>query len=427
MRVLLVGGGAREHAIAKALVRSARCELFVIASNGNPGLVEISTQFVQEREENVHRISRWANKNRIEMAVIGPEGPLAFGLADILGRIEIPVIGPQILAAQLEASKLFLRQVMDKYKIPGQVEWHHFRYTEPLRSFLRSSTKEYAVKPIGLTTGKGVKVMGVHLSSVEDAIAYGKQVLVRNIGGNEGVLLEERLVGEEFTLQAFVDGNTVTPMPLVRDFKRAYEGDTGPNTGSMGSYSLSNGLLPFVTSTDYNQAFDILKRLVQAVVHTIGHQYKGILYGQFMMTDQGVKLVEINVRFGDPEALNVLTLLENDFLEICLAISNGTLGSLKVGFKPKATVCKYVTPPGYPENPKVGVPIRLDLKAISDLSVEVFFARVEAKGTAVLTTQSRSFALVGTGDTIQEAESSVEQALTHVHGKFHVRHDIGKN
>ncbi len=421
-RILLVGGGAREHAIGEALCRSQNVELFVVANNRNPGLEKLSSgNFVKNDEKDNEFIKNWALKQKINLAIIGLEDPLDVGLPDELNSIGIPTVGPIKRAAQLETSKIFNRNLMREYNIPGQVEYQYFTDASLFRKFLLSSSQDFALKPIGLTAGKGVKIMGDHFESKGEAIDYGETVL-RTSGE---LIVEERLIGEEFTLQTFVDGETVLPMPLVQDFKRADEGDLGPNTGGMGSYSQSDWLLPFVTKKEKDQALEIIRQVIYAL-RDKNILYQGILYGQFMITEKGLKLIEINARFGDPEAINVLPLLENDFVSVCRAITRGILKSVDVHFLRKATVCKYITPPRYGYEPVRGEPIKLDTAKIESLGVRVYYAKLQKKGDLLLTTTSRSIALLGIADSIEQAESLVEQALSHVQGNYHVRHDIAK-
>ncbi len=423
MRVLLVGGGAREHAIADAVCRAGRANLFSMASNRNPGLLRLSSDFEQCDERDVGHIAEWAKGRSIDLAVIGHERALDAGVVDKLNAVGIAAVGPTIAAAQLEMSKIFLRRLMDRFEIPGQVLYYHFDDPDAVSEFLRKQSGDFVLKPIGLTGGKGVKIMGEQLESVDDAIAYAREVLSGSSSGE--IILEERLAGEEFTLQAFTDGIHLSPMPLVQDFKRAFEGDQGPNTGSMGSYSQANGLLPFVSAETYDRCLDILQRVI-AGARTEGARFRGIIYGQFMLTSDGVKLVEINARFGDPEAANVLPLLKTDFLDICGAIVEDRLATLRVEFESKATVCKYVAPHGYPTAPETGVAIQLNEPRIRDLGVKVYFARLDESHGQYLTTTSRALALVGVANTVREAESSVESALAEVKGRYHVRHDIGR-
>lgn len=422
-RILVVGGGAREHAIGEALCRRQGIDLLVVAHNENPGLSGLSTQFEIHEETDVKWIVDWAKDQGVGLAVIGLEDPLATGLPDALNNAGIPTIGPCQEPARVETSKLFARDIMRRYKIPGQIEYHHFTDINALKKFLKASTHNYALKPVGLTAGRGVKIMGEHFGSVEEAINYGEMVIRTGFGGTSGLIVEERLIGEEFTLQTFVDGEVVVPMPLVQDFKRALEGDKGPNTGSMGSYSQSDGLLPFITQRERDDALEILRRVIDAL-RSEGMRYQGILYGQFMATDKGIKLVEMNARFGDPEAMNVLPLLENDFVDVCRAMANGTLRDVHLSFARKATVCKYITPPGYGFESKVGVPIKLDIPKIKSLGVQIFFAKVEQRAGNYLTTTSRSIALLGIADSVEQAEELVEKSLHYVHGEYHVRHDI---
>lgn len=422
-RVLLIGGGAREHALGEALCRSGRVELYVFAHNENPGLQELACEFREGSETDVGAIVSWAQERQIEFAVIGLEDPLAVGLPDQLQAAGIPTVGPVQAAARLETSKLFLRQLMDKYRIAGNLEHHLVSSPAELESTLTRSGRQFALKPVGLTAGKGVKVMGVQLNSLAEAIEYGNTVIKDRIGGDSAILLEERVQGPEFTLQAFVDGYTVVPMPLVKDYKLAYEGDHGPNTGSMGSYSEANGQLGFVSWGDRQEALRILESIVSAL-RDEGACYKGVLYGQFMSTCDGIRLIEINARFGDPESINVLSLLQTDFVDVCDAILKGTLADLTVAFARQATVCKYLTPPGYPTDPKTDQPLAFDLQRMQAEGVKVFFAKVSYRNGAYVLTKSRSVAVLGIAATVEEAHLMVERALIFAPG-FHVRHDIG--
>jgi len=313
---------------------------------------------------------------------------------------------------------------MQRYQIAGQAEFHYFKDAAAFTTFLSASPRQYALKPVGLTAGQGVKVMGVQLHTLDEALAYGVHVIEDGVGGTEGLVVEERLMGHEFTLQCFVDGNTVVPMPLVRDYKLAYEGETGPNTGSMGAYSQADGLLPFVDAENRQLALDILVQITRAIAAE-GCPYRGVMYGQFMRTSKGVQLVEINARFGDPEAINVLALLQTDLVEVCKAIVDGSLDQHPISFAPRASVCSYITPPNYGSNPRSNVALTLDLDEISRLGVEVLFAKVERQGAAYLTTKSRSIALLALADDVNAAADAVESALSYVTGEFHVRHDIG--
>ena len=424
MKILLVGGGAREHALGESLCTDQSTRLYVTAADLNPGLARLAREYAQLHERDTSAIVGWASQRGVDLAVIGPEDPLDAGLADALWEAGIPTVGPKLAAARVETSKLFTRELMRRYDIPGGVDYHFF--TDPVRceQFLRETGSDWALKPVGLTGGKGVKVMGVQLHSREEAIQYGHHVIGERIGGTAGLLLEERLFGEEFTLQALVDGQHVVPLPLVKDYKLAFEGDRGPNTGSMGSYSCGDGLLPFLNETDRRHAARILEQIVHALwAERI--EYQGVLYGQFIMTAAGVRLVEINARFGDPEALNVLSVLEGSFADVCQAIVNRRLAGVDIRFHNRASVCKYLTPPGYGVMPRAGVLLRINESAIERLGVRILFGRVALHGDGFLTTTSRAIALLSISETVAEAGAAVEEALQFVEGEYHIRHDIG--
>lgn len=373
MKVLVVGGGAREHVICESLHGEA--EIYSVMSNLNPGIARISEYKIMD-ENNVEKIRDFALKNNIDIAVIGPESPLEKGIVDELMKAGIDCVGPTKDAAKIETNKFFMRKLFDKYDIEGSVFYRVFDNYEEVCEFLDNFDKDVAVKPVGLTGGKGVKVVGEHLKDNEEAKQYAKQVIENKIGGYSKVIIEERLLGEEFTLQAFCDGKKLVPMPAVQDHPHAFEGDTGPITGGMGSYSDKDGLLPFLRRDEYNKAVKIMKNTLKAINKEVG-PYKGILYGQFMLCADGPKIVEYNARFGDPEAMNVLPLLKDSFLEICERIVDGNLK--KADFRKKATVCKYIVPEGYPKTKFAGHPIKINEKEISKLGVKLYYASVTQK------------------------------------------------
>jgi phosphoribosylamine--glycine ligase len=215
------------------------------------------------------------------------------------------------------------------------------------------------------------------------------------------------------------------PMPAVQDHKRAYEGDIGPNTGGMGSYSQEDGLLPFLTREDYDGCVAIMQKILDAMAKE-GTPYKGILYGQFILTKTGPKVLECNARFGDPEAMNVLPLLTSDFTDICQGIIDGNLSTKKASFENKATVCKYVVPMGYGVQSQVGEKVHVEEEQITKSGAELFYASVNEKDGQIYTTTSRSLAVVGINENIFAAEKIAEQALSHIKGNVFMRHDIGK-
>ncbi|ACL17641.1 phosphoribosylamine--glycine ligase [Methanosphaerula palustris] len=412
MKILVVGGGGREHAITRALARNSQVAVHAVMGRLNPGIVDLAAAVKQIRETDVEAVVRYAREQGIDGAVIGPEAPLEAGIVDQLNEAGIPAVGPTRTAARIETDKAFCRDLMEEHRIPGRPGYRVFHNTAEACRFVRDYPGDLVVKPIGLTGGKGVRVMGEQVDQ-EGALAY-----VRELAGE--VVIEERLLGEEFTLMAFVDGTHLVPMPLVQDHKRALEGDLGLNTGGMGSYSMPNHRLPFVTEQDFATALSIMEQVVGAMAGE-GIPYKGILYGQFMATATGPMVVEFNARFGDPEAMNVLSLLESDLSEVVFAIADGTLNRMQVSFQEKATVCKYLVPEGYPAAPKAGAP--LTIGAYGD--ARLFYANVDQQDGHLCTASSRTLAFVGVGETLTEAEGIAEQAASAVKGPVYHRRDIG--
>ncbi len=423
MKVLVVGGGGREHAIVEAIHRS-HADIYAAMANQNPGIRRRSKDVLLGDVTDVERIVSWAKGHGVELAVIGPEAPLERGITNALEIAAIPTVGPSREAAQLETDKEFTRTLMRDDHIPGFPQFWAFDDLAGFEEFVNDADFEFVIKPIGLTGGKGVRVWGDHFSSKAEALAYGREILEKKIGGTARFLVEEKLVGEEFSLQAFCDGRALLPMPLAQDHKRAYEGDKGPNTGGMGSYSDADHLLPFVTKKDSDEAFGMMSGTIRAM-GSRGTPFKGILYGGFMATKDGPKLLEFNVRFADPESMNVLPIFEGDFLDLCGRLAAGNLPAT-VKFARQATVCKYVVPMGYGSRPKAGEQLKVDEESIRRTGAKLFYASVDEKGRHLYTTSSRSLALVGVAGNLEEAESISEEALAFVAGSFYARRDIGK-
>ncbi|SDM82263.1 phosphoribosylamine--glycine ligase [Halogranum gelatinilyticum] len=407
--VLLVGGGGREHAIARALADD--CDLYACASNRNPGIDALADGFETVDETASDEIVAYAEDVGATLAIVGPESGLAAGVADALDEAGVYTFGPHAEEARIETDKAFQRRFMDEHDVPGNPDFATFDDTEAACDYIDAYDGDLAVKPAGLTGGKGVKVIGDQVDK-EGAKAYLREEEY------DRIVLEERLVGEEFTVQAFVANGELVTTPAVQDHKRAYEGDEGPNTGGMGSYTDTTFELPFMSEGDYDDAVEVIESVVEAL-----DGYKGILYGQFMLTSEGPKVIEFNARFGDPEAMNTLPVLETPFLDVLVAAREGeSLPELE--FAGKATVCKYAVPEGYPTDPKAGAEIEVDEDAAGDALL--FYASVDAREDGLYTTTSRSFAVVGVADSISAAEEQAESALAAAGEGFHIRHDIGK-
>ena len=419
----MVGGGGREHVIVEALRRSS-ADVYAAMGNQNPGIRRRSKEVLLGDVTAVDRIVDWAKARRIELAVIGPEAPLAAGIVDRLEAAEIPAVGPNQESAALETDKAFTRNLMREHRIPGLPQYWVFDSLGAFDEFVNDTDFEYVIKPLGLTGGKGVRVWGDHLSSKAEAFAYGREILEKKIGGASRFLVEEKLIGEEFSLQALCDGRRLVPTPLAQDHKRAYEGDKGPNTGGMGSYSDADHGLPFLTQRDVDGALETMRKTVEAMASR-GTPFRGVLYGGFMATREGPKLLEYNVRFGDPEAMNVLPILDDDFLDLVQRLTDGQLPA-SGRFARQATVCKYVVPMGYGTAPKAGEQLKVDEDSILQGGAKLFYASVDEKGGHLYTTASRSLAVVGVAGDLEKAESISEEALAFIAGSFYARRDIGK-
>ncbi|WP_423792756.1 phosphoribosylamine--glycine ligase [Methanocaldococcus indicus] len=428
MKILLIGGGGRESAIAHALKKSEDVKLYTLMKNKNPGIAKLSEDICLANETDLEKVEEFAKKVNPDLAVVGPEAPLEKGVVDLLESLGIPTVGPSKEAAKIETDKFFMRNLFEKYNIKGSLRYKFFdEYSEELESFIDELTEkgiDVVVKPVGLTGGKGVKVVGEQLKDNEEAKKYAKEIFETGLGGGK-VLIEEKLVGVEFTLHGFVDKEHIKFTPFVQDHPHAYEGDKGEITGGMGSYSCPNHSLPFLNENDVKEAMEIMEETVKALKKEVGG-YKGILYGQFMLTKEGPKIIEYNARFGDPEAMNILAILKTNFLDVCKGIVNKNLNNVDVEFEHKATVCKYVVPRGYPTNPVRGREIYVDEEKIKEVGAILHYAAVNEENGKLIMTGSRAVAVVGVADSIEEAERIAEEATKFINGEVYHRRDIGK-
>ena len=424
MNFLVIGSGAREHIMAEKLTEVG-AKVYSVLTNLNPGLIQLSKGYIlvsgYTSQNNLNKIIDFGLSKSIDCVVIGPEDPLANGLADKFGKKGISVVGPVKQLAQIETSKGFTRDLLNNYGIDASPRFRRFNAIDGSSDFIDELSEEYVIKFDGLMGGKGVKVSGEHLKDKNEGLRYCGDLL-KNSGN---YVIEEKLYGEEFSLMSFCDGNTLSHMPAVQDHKRAYEGDIGPNTGGMGSYSDSNHSLPFLNDNEIATARDINEQVASALLKHTGSEYKGILYGGFMATKDGVKLIEYNARFGDPEAMNLLSLLDTDFASVCSNIVNGCLSS--VNFRKEASVCKYIVPEGYGSNPNLDATLIVDDRYNEFSNLYYAAVNVEASGE-ISTTSSRAGAMVSTSSTIGLAEGKCEQGLEYVSGNnLFVRHDIAKS
>ncbi|WP_103933150.1 phosphoribosylamine--glycine ligase [Bryocella elongata] len=424
--ILIVGSGAREHAIAEALARSSpQPKLICFGSARNPGIARLCSSYAVGSMSIAAPIAAFAKEHGATLAIIGPEAPLAVGTADALWAAGIPTVGPTQSLARIESSKAFTRELLAKYGIPGNPFFQRFDAAEfladegDLTAVLRQWDGQHVIKDDGLAGGKGVKVCGDHLHSLEESLAFCRELAALG----HPFVVEEKLEGEEFSLISFCDGRTLAHMPAVQDHKRAFEGDKGPNTGGMGTYSDADHSLPFLRADDITAARKINEQVAAALAAECGAPYQGILYGGFMATRDGVRLIEYNARFGDPECLNLLTLLESDFVAICRAIARQGLADVTVEFSQLASVCKYVVPEGYPEAPRKGDQVRLPEQIPG--SAQLYLGAVDEVDGILVGTGSRTVAVVATAETLAAAELVAEQVIATIPGPFFHRADIG--
>ncbi len=421
--ILLVGNGAREHALAETILRSKQNpHLFAFMKANNPGIASLSHKTMQGSYSDLGAITGFAQLHKIDFAVIGPEDPLNNGVVDALAACDIESVGPTKSLARLETSKSFTRNLVSKYNIPGNPRFKVFTTIDGVEAFL-NELESIVLKPDGLTGGKGVLVQGDHFATKEKALKLCKHIL----SDSSSLIVEEKFDGEEFSLQCLCDGKMVVSTPLVQDHKRRFDGDRGPNTGGMGSYSLPDHSMPFLKPQDLQDGLDITRQIAAALLKETGSPYKGVMYGGFIATKDGVKLLEYNARFGDPEAMNILPLLKTDFVQICRHIIAGTLDKLKIEFEQKATVCKYVVPKGY------GLPSDHPDAASSRAKIEVgdvgkarlYYSSVDKKEDGLYLSSSRAIGIVGIADTLEKAEKIAQDGVKAIKGPVAYRIDIG--
>ena len=411
MKVLVVGNGAREHAITKKIAEEP-VDIIAAMAKLNPGIASLSKQV---DIMDLNKLENYSKYSDIDIAFIGPEAPLAVGVVDYLEERGIPTVGPVKATARLEWSKEYTRRVLTENHIVGNPDYKICTSLNEVKEFL-DVQPEVAVKPDVLTGGKGVKVTGQHLMNRSEVEEYAAS----RIQDDGLVVMEEKLIGKEFTLQAFSDGKRLKFMPLVRDFKRAYDNDEGPNTGSMGSFSCADHDMPDLSEEAIEKGKRIMQETIDAMRRTDG-SYKGVLYGGFMVTKDDTYLIEYNCRFGDPEAINVLSLLEKPLTEVGYGIIDGKLPNF--GFEKQATVCVYLTPEGYPTAPVKDEPIKVG----KGIGSELYYASVYDDSGIIKTTTSRAIALLGKGNTVSEAREKVYRDVDKINGRLHYRTDIAES
>ncbi len=423
-RVLVVGSWAKEQITIENISSNPDIEIFSYMDIRNPGIISLVDSYRVGSLYDIDAIVKYALEQKIDMVIITTASPLSIGLVDELEANRILAFGPVSLAAKLEADKEFTRKLLQKYLPSAIPRFGVFDNPQNAIDYAENMGWQVAVKPIGLTEGLGVRVFGEQLKNENEVREYIQQVIDRRIGGCPRVIIEEKIEGEEFTLQCFVHGKLVLPTPAVQDFKKLFPGEKGPNTASMGSYSQRGTLLPFMEEQDYVKALKIIRGTLDGFHKETGKICSGFLYGQFMLTEKGVKLIEYNFRPGDPEWLNTVFILKNNLLDIILKLFKGE--EQELNFEKQATVCKYIVPEGYPEKLYLNLEVDLDKDTIEKIKGLGYYYSCGLDNSGKLNVGTeRGIAFVAKAPTIEEANEKVETAISLVNGKFYYRKDIG--
>jgi phosphoribosylamine--glycine ligase len=418
MRVLLVGNGGREHALAWKLAESPRVKA-LYALPGNPGTALVADNVPGIGVNDFDRITDFVRSNAIDFVVIGPEDPLAGGLADRIQAMGVKVFGPTRDAARIEADKWFAKELMRHQSIPT-AEARSFTDAAAAEEYVRRRDEPVVIKAAGLAKGKGVSVCYRTQDAVDAIDAFMRKKVHGAAGGR--VVVEELLTGPECSILAFVDRRNIYLMEPSQDHKPVDDGDTGPMTGGMGAYSPT----PVVNDALLRQIEkDILVPAVDGLVRE-GIEYKGVLYAGLMLTPSGPRVLEFNCRFGDPETQPLMMRLKSDLVEVMLATADGRLDQVTLKWDPRPALCVVATSRGYPGKYPTGLPISGIEKADSIPDVKVFQAGTRADGRAVVTDGGRVLGVTALGATIAEAQRRAYQAIGHIHfDGMHYRKDIG--
>ncbi len=422
-KVLLVGGGAREHAIGERLV-SEGATLSVVASNLNPGLWELvqgsGGTYFKASPTSPQEVVDAARKAKPDLVVIGPEEPQFRGVVDELLKAGFLVFGATSKASEIEKSKVFARTLMKKYNIPGNLEFWYFESWREAIEFLERAGN-VAIKPARQAGGKGVKVisdMQAYLSEEKKKIKeiHAKRILEEVMAKytdiKEKLLVEERVEGVEYTVQAFTDGEEVVPLPAIQDNPHLFIYDVGPETGGMGTVQGPGKLLPFITQEEYDFAVNILRSVVRAIGEELGVRYVGAISAQMMLTTKGPVLIEFYSRLGDPEAVNAMNVIEGSVLEAMFSAAQGNLNVKVFGVKDVASTVKCIAPMGYPERRDLAKGKELEMGDVGDC--KLYFGSVDLKDGKMITGGSRAVEVYAEGSSITEAAEKANECAKKV-------------
>ncbi|HEX6961269.1 MAG TPA: phosphoribosylamine--glycine ligase [Lacipirellula sp.] len=407
MKALIVGGGGREHALAWKIAQSPRVDRIFVAPGNAGTLAELKCENVEIADGDVPALVRFAKQNEIDLAVIGPEAPLALGLADALSEARIRAFGPSKLAAELEASKVFCKNLLRHADVPT-ADFRTFRDAASAMAYIKErEDAPLVVKADGLAAGKGVIVC----DNREEALQAVEQIAAAFGNLGQQLVVEERLHGQEASVLAITDGRTIITLPAAQDHKAAYDGDRGPNTGGMGAYSPAPLVTPELMRT-------IEERVLVPTVHQMKRSrrpFRGVLYAGLMINKQGVKVLEYNVRFGDPECQPLLMRLKSDLVDVLEATVDGRLEEIPpLEWDPRPAVCVVMASEGYPGDYRKGLPIRGLDQAAELPDVKVFHAGTAMKDGQVVTSGGRVLGVTGIGASIAQAKLQAYTAVKRI-------------
>ena len=416
MNILVIGSGGREHALCWKLRQSpATGELYCAPGNGGTASDAVNVDI--DISEHRHVVDFCKEKN-IDLVVVGPESPLAVGIVDDLEKEGINAFGPSYAAARMESSKIFAKELMGRYNIPTAA-FRIFDDFNRAEEYIRAEGAPIVVKAYGLAAGKGVIVT----DNVEEAVTAAREMLVEKKFKSAGsrIIVERCLFGEEASILVLVDGENIIPLATSQDHKRAYDGDLGPNTGGMGAYSPA----PVIDDGLFREIMDTVIRPTIQALRKEGITYKGVLYAGLMITEDGPKALEFNVRFGDPETQVILPRMKSDLAELLMAAAKGDLSGRSVEWEEDECVCGVLASAGYPGDYEKGKKIT-GLKEAEEAGAIVFHAGTSAKDGEIYTSGGRVLNVAGKGRGIKEAVANTYKAVEKIHFEgMYYRKDIG--
>ncbi len=417
MKVLVVGGGGREHALVWKIAQSPRVKK-IYAAPGNAGMARLA-KCEPIKAEDITRLLSFAKAKAIDLTIVGPETPLSLGIVDEFTKAGLRIFGPSKKAAEIEANKAFTKDLMKKFHVPS-AEFETFTDRTAAEEYVRRKDAPIVVKAAGLAAGKGVVVA----ETVEEAVNALNMIMTEKTFGPAGdvVVIEECLKGEEASFMAFTDGKTVVPMASAQDHKRVFDADKGPNTGGMGAYSPA----PIVTKKIEHQVMDKVMIPTVRAMEKEGRLFKGILYAGLMIHEGQARVLEFNARFGDPETQPVMARLETDLIEIIEAILDGTLAKVNIRWKPESAVCVVMAAGGYPGAYEKGREIKGLENASRHPGVIVFHAGTAFKDGKVVTDGGRVLGVTGLGPIVAAAIDNAYAGVRDIYFEgAHYRRDIG--